>query len=210
MRFHGKKHLMNYIIKIFGKAASTLTATNFLIGVGLNGNVTISKNGISINAGLNGYAGKVQSNTASSASTSSAGDTSKGNAAGSNSGGSGTEADSADQVYTVSQTTILSPQWISVYGNPLTRTFRTNDFVVKAPGSTGQHTFRGRIKSINGSTCQAVDDKMVTYTLYLGGGSVISSVNKSLPQPGDTIYWEGTNKPGGRATDYNIDQCICY
>jgi hypothetical protein len=51
---------------------------------------------------------------------------------------------------------------------------------------------------------------MAPYTLYLGGGSIISSINKPLPQVGDTIYWQGTLKPGGKSTDYNVDQCICY
>jgi hypothetical protein len=117
----------------------------------------------------------------------------------------------------VTQLNILSPQWEIAYGNPFSnpgapnsQTFVKNDFSVPLPGSVGQNSFRGTIKSIQGYTCQAIDNQNIPYTLYFGGGTDIQTVNKPLPQVGDTIYWLGSAKPGGKSTDYNVNQCICY
>jgi hypothetical protein len=187
-----------------GTSASTGTGTSASAGAGKG---TSASTGTGVGKGTSTGAG-----TATGTGTGTGTGSSKGSGViSSNTGINGAALDSdPNQVFTITQTTIFSGPWMTVYGNPLNQAFKANDFIVNVPGSTGQNSFRGTIKSIKGSTCQAIDDKKIPYTLYLSGGSIISSVNKALPQIGDTIYWEGTIKPGGQSTDYNVDQCLCF
>jgi hypothetical protein len=116
------------------------------------------------------------------------------------------------QVITVVDVNVLANQWSDAYGSPLDngQSFQNNDFIAQLPGSSGQRSFRGKIKSIRGYNAQVVDDRGNESTLYFGGSSVIQSANKSIPMPGDNILWLGSQKPGGRSNEYNVDQCFCY
>jgi hypothetical protein len=88
--------------------------------------------------------------------------------------------------------------------------FKSNDFATPIPGSSGQNSFKGTIKSIQGYTANVVDDKGKACTLYFGGGSLIQSVNKPVPQAGDNIFWIGNTKTGGSSNEYNVHHCTCY
>jgi hypothetical protein len=120
------------------------------------------------------------------------------------------------QTITVTQVTVISTTWTTTYGNvisgsiaPNGQPFLTNDFLVPAPGTSGQGSYKGTIQSIQGYTCQVIDDLKNVFILYFGGGTAIESVNKAVPEAGDTIYWLGSPKPGGKANEYNCNQCIC-
>jgi hypothetical protein len=124
---------------------------------------------------------------------------------------------SLSQVITVSQVNVFSNQWASTYGNAMSGvispnglTFQKNDFSVPMPGAAGQGSFKGTIQSVQGYTCQVLDDQKKPFTLYFGGGTSIEAVNKAVPEAGDTIYWLGSLKPGGKSTEYNCNQCICF
>jgi hypothetical protein len=104
---------------------------------------------------------------------------------------------------------VLSTQWVITYGSavnttisPNGQTFVSNDFTVPAPGTivSTQVSMSGTITSIIGYTCQVIDASNITYTLYLGSGTSIQSVNSPVPEVGNTIYWLGTQKPGGLPT----------
>jgi hypothetical protein len=255
MKFSGKDRLANYIVKVFGKSASTLTPNNLLFSTyGTTASPCkngggISSSSITISSSSSSYSSS--SSFSSSSSSSSSGGvcanngglassgaisgggigaisgggigTISGGGIGTNLGGGISAISGGGQVgadlgnIVVSQLNILSPQWIVAFGNPFnnptapnSQTFTKNDFTVPLPGTSGQNSFKGTIKSIQGYTCQAVDSQNIPYTLYFGGGTDIQLVNKQLPQIGDTIYWLGTIKPGGKSTDYNVNQCICY
>jgi hypothetical protein len=182
MQFQGKPNLINYVGKVYGSAASDLTPTNFTFTT--NTNVTVDVNTTQL----------AQNNP-----------------------NSNINVNVNVQVITVVDVNVISNQWSDAYGSPLSnppagngQSFINNDFPIQLPGTTGQKSFRGKIKSIKGYNAQVYDDKGNNYTLYFGGSSVIQSVNKTLPQPGDNILWMGSPKPGGRLTDYNVDQCFCY
>jgi hypothetical protein len=217
MQFNGKNNLANYITKVYGKAADKMTPSNMYFtrnsgrpvreGSSSGSNATSSTSGTT----SGGISGSVSGGTSSSVS----GGVS---ITGVISGNTFMSVDvNINQVITVTQVSVLSSQWTVSYGNPLQnpvapngQTFVKNDFAVPVPGSAGQNSFKGTIQSIQGYTCTAVDDQKVPYTLYFSGGTSIQAVNKPVPEVGDTIYWLGSVKPGGKSTDYNVNQCICY
>jgi hypothetical protein len=211
--------LANYITKVYGKAADKMTPSNMYFtrnsgrAVGLHsgsGSSTGSSTGSNTGSSTGSNTG---TSTGSSTTTTTTTTTTSGGVV----NGTTTIDININQIITVTQVTVLSTQWTTTYGNPLknpvapnNQTFVKNDFTVAAPGATGQNSFKGTIQSIQGYTCQAVDDQKVPYTLYFSGGTSIQSVNKPVPEVGDTIYWLGAVKPGGKSTNYNVNQCICY
>lgn len=146
-------------------------------------------------------------------------DAAKTNIRGSGSGSGIWRLDSVPQKVITTVTNIFSDLWGKTHGNPLdwngsdksARKFEDDDFTCDSGvGGGSVQSFRGQVKQISKNTARVVNDKGVECNLYFGGCSKIETSGKPLPQVGDEIYWRGVSKKGGKNTDYNVFNALCF